>query len=267
MSEWLDPEGEALRADVAAIIRRGTDVVFAPDALEALAMRLFAWQRRRSLPIDRIARAYLGARPAGSLAELPGVPTDAFQDRADRHVRAPVRDPRVPYERGTTGERRGVHAFADTSLYTAAALASAQRHLLPRTAYRLVLLAEPEPIAPTSSLTFMLARLADQWPQTPGDDPWMLKDASLDLARIRHTLSASTRDGTPLAMLGASFAFVHWLDALAPDERVRAARRAAWSCQRAATRGVRERSHPNSSSRGSPRGSGSADTRSFRNTE
>lgn len=201
-----DVEGDRLADRVFREIARGTDR--RPFA-HALALEVFAWQRSRCVAIDRIARA-LGADDPGmtGIEGIRGVPTDAFKT-ARIACFEPSAERRVFHTSGTTREVRGRHAFADLRLYDAAALASARRWLLPAERYSFVLLAEPEQAAPNSSLSYMLARFAEQWGGNPLLD-FLVRDGALDAAAVRARVALARG---PVALLGASFAFVHLLDA------------------------------------------------------
>lgn len=216
--DWLDAPGRVLWARAAAIVARGAQTVVDPAERAALALDLFAWQRARCPAIERVARAFAGPGSIDSLDALPGVPTDAFKT-ARIACFAPEHTLRVFKTSGTTREVRGEHPFADTSLYVASALASAERWLLPRERYRFVLLAESERQAPHSSLSFMLARFVERWSVPGAPDPWVVHSGALDVARARDVLADAIRAGEPVALLGATFAFVHLHDALAPGER------------------------------------------------
>lgn len=219
---WLDAPGRALRDRVAAVIARGAGAARLPEAeFDALALALFAWQRARCAAVDRVARAFAGEGAIRSLDALPGVPADAFKT-----ARIACFDPRYTvrafHTSGTTAERPGRHEFADLALYDAAALASAQRYLFPKGlgAYDLVLLAPDETDAPHSSLTYMLARFhaAAKQPWARGR-PWMIARGALDVAHLRKTLRRLAAQPRDVAVLGASFAFVHLDEALKPGER------------------------------------------------
>jgi len=216
----LDEAGEALWRRVAGAIARGLDAPLPTAERDALILDVFAWQRRRSPVIERVVRA-AGAPPrATTLDAVTGVPTDAFKT-ARIACFDEVATARVFKTSGTTREVRGEHAFADLSLYVDAAVAMGRRWLLPEPHYRFILLAEDEVAAPHSSLTFMLARFAERWHVASSGDPWMVRGGKLDVDRARAALAEASRGDVPVALLGATFAFVHLADALAGGERYR----------------------------------------------
>ena len=211
MREWLDEEGRSLWARLRAIVTTPMDAIDSGD-VEALGCAVFAWQRGRNPVIERVAAELLGERVPREIAEIPALPTDVFKVARVACFPAP-QEVRVFETSGTTQDVRGRHHFADLSLYASAAGVTAARWLLPRASYRCVFLAEPERVAPTSSLSFMLGRFAERW-DPAGVDPWMVRDGSLDVDRIVTALEEARRAGEPVALLGTSFGFVHLLDAL-----------------------------------------------------
>ncbi len=216
MTGWLDREGTALHERLRSLATTPMGAI-TDDAVEALGLAVFAWQRAHNPVVARIAARTLGERAPEALAEVPALPTDVF--KTVRVACFPERETvRVFETSGTTQEVRGRHPFASTDLYEAAAIASARRWLLPEAEYRFVLLAESESGAPASSLSFMLARFAETWDARRGtarlDDAWTVRDAALDVAAVAAAFDRSMGDGVPVALLGTSFGFVHLLDAV-----------------------------------------------------
>lgn len=187
-----------------------------PREVEALALDLYDWQRANNPVLARIAEAQLEGRAPSSIDEIPAVPTDVF--KAARVACFPgERAVRAFRTSGTTGEARGEHAFDDLSLYASACVATARRWLLPERSYRFVLLAATEREAPDSSLSFMLARFVDAW---GGDeDAFVLRDGALAHDRVWSAFDEAASDDVPVALLGASYGFVHLADAMG-DRRV-----------------------------------------------
>ncbi len=211
---WLDAPGAALWSRVEAVIARGCDAALDPTARDGLALELLAWQRANCPPLDRAFRAMGAPEVCASLDALPGLPTEAFKTARIACFDA-VHETRVFTTSGTSRDVRGRHAFASTDLYDAAALACGTRWLLPRGPYRFVLLAEREQDAPHSSLTYMLARFAERFSDpSRRDDPWMLEGAHVDVPRLRDALATARAGNQPVALLGATFAFMHAIDAL-----------------------------------------------------
>jgi len=199
---------ERLHRSVSALIDAPPESV-SPAAVEQLALEVFHWQRARNEAYARVADAALdGAAPA-TIDEIPAVPTDVF-----KHCRVacfePERAVRTFLTSGTTQDVRGAHAFDDLSLYARGCVAAARRGLLPRDRYQLVLLAADEREAPESSLSFMLARFAERW----GGGDFCVRGGALDHALARRRIEEARRDDVPVALLGASYGFVHLMDAM-----------------------------------------------------
>lgn len=211
MSDWLDDEGRALWQKLGAMAAAPFEAI-REDDVETLGCAVFAWQRAHNPVLDRVAADVLGERAPGALAEIPALPTDVFK-AARVACFAGAATVRVFETSGTTRDVPGRHEFADLSLYSSAASATAARWLLPGERYRCVFLAEPEDLAPASSLSFMLGRFVERWHGGPLD-PWMIRRGALDTHRVQTALVEASRDGVPVALLGTSFGFVHLLDAL-----------------------------------------------------
>ena len=208
MSAWPDdPVGAALRVRVEALVDAAVPV--ADAEFDALALAVFAWQRGRSEVVARVAEAFLAGRAPRCADEVPAVPTDVF-----KVARVACFDPalqtRVFETSGTTRDARGRHELADVSLYARACVADAARRLLVAPRYRCVMLAQPEAQAPTSSLTFMLARFAARW-DTSGERHFFVRDGVLDAGEV---LAAVRGAREPVALLGTTFAFIHLADHL-----------------------------------------------------
>lgn len=211
MSDWLDAEGRALWERLHALAAAPFEAI-RDDEVEALGCAVFAWQRGRSAVVERVAAGMLGGRAPEALSEIPALPTDVF--KVARVACFPeAATVRVFETSGTTREVHGRHEFADLSLYASAAGATAARWLMPEAAYRCVFLAEPEALAPASSLSFMLGRFTERWHEGSGD-PWMVRGATLDARAAVAALEDAGREGRPVALLGTSFGFVHLLDAM-----------------------------------------------------
>jgi hypothetical protein len=210
----------SLRSRALALVARLSDGSRDDAARDALVVDLLRAQAERVEPYGRLVRArHVPPAHAAVPDDMPALPTDVFRfARVAAHDEA--RDVRVFRTSGTTqgdGER-GVHPFADLSLYDVA-LEAAARHMLffdaPR--MRLVILAPDEHDAPDSSLSYMLTRFADRFGD--GETTWALGGGRIDVSRIEAALARAEREGTPVALLGTSFAFVHADDALGATGR------------------------------------------------
>ncbi len=213
MAEPTDAIGDALAERIGELLGRPWERIV-PAEVASLALEAWAWQRGHNPSLDRVARAFLGAREPARVEEIPGVPTEVFK-MARVACFAPTRDARVFLTSGTTGEARGRHPFADTSLYAAACVATARRLLLPAGRYRCVFVAESEADAPGSSLSFMLARFAETWdPDGSAARPFFVRAGAVDVPGVYEAAREAVDAGFPVALLGTSFGLVHLLDGL-----------------------------------------------------
>lgn len=203
-------DGPSLHGKIRALIAR--DGLSSDAEIEQLSLELFAWQIANNPTLARIAHAAREGSAPTTIDEIPAVPTDAFKvatiacfdvNQAKRVFRTS----------GTTQEVRGVHAFADTSLYEASCLRTGAKRLLPESQYQLVCLAQDETSAPDSSLSFMLARFAERWDPT-NRHPFMVRNGALDVPAVRRSMESASLRGIPVAILGPSSGFIHLLDAV-----------------------------------------------------
>jgi hypothetical protein len=215
MNAWLDDEGRSLWASLQAMASRPMRDIRS-DEVESLGLRVFAWQRDHNPAIARLADSVGGGGEPASLAEVPALPTDVFKV-ARVACFAESATVRTFATSGTTLDIHGRHPFADLSLYASAACAAASRWLLPEARYRCVFIAEPESLAPSSSLSFMLGRFAERW-HLGEADPWIVRGVTLDVAAACAAFGSASSGGEPVALLGTSFGFVHLLDSLAGQE-------------------------------------------------
>lgn len=149
---------------------------------------------------------------ASRLGELPAVPADAFRMmRIASHP--PERDVITFRTSGTTLGTRGEHVLSTTRTYEEVALAWGRWALFPDVKEKLVtiVLAPPPEVAHDSSLGFMMALFARHF---GGDAIWVVNDGELDLDRVMEACERARASSTPAIVMGASFAFVHLLDAL-----------------------------------------------------
>jgi hypothetical protein len=211
VSAWPDdPVGAALRGRIEALIDAARPV--SDEEFDALALGVFAWQQRRSEVVARVAQALLQGRDPRCADEVPALPTDVFKVARVACIE-PRAQTRTFETSGTTRDARGRHAFADTSLYARACVDDAARRMLPAPRYRCVMLATGESEAPTSSLSFMLARFAERWdPQ--GETHFFVRDGALDVAGVVAAVRGACDASLPVALLGTTFAFIHLADHL-----------------------------------------------------
>lgn len=211
---------EKLAARVSALIASEDTHPLAPDSgsatgsedthLSSLLLDLAAFQAQHVEPYRRLSDAQRERPHPHGWA--PALPTDVF--RFARVAAHPASEDTHRFRTsGTSSGARGTHPFRDLSLYDAAAQTHARRMLfpdLPR--MQLVILAAHPEDAPESSLSYMLGRFETWFGAGPAT--WCLKRDALDLDTLTTALTAAHDRGTPVALLGTSFAFVFAEDAL-----------------------------------------------------
>jgi len=187
---------------------------------DALALRLFAHQYTANAAYRTFCqRRGATVRSAQRWSDIPAVPIDAFK-AMELRSEPPSPTERVFMTSGTTrgGETRGRHFHPRLEVYDL----SMQRHFAERFmrgAERLPMgiLFPGEDLMPNSSLAHYLA-LAQSRFGSPGSRHFV--DANgIDLAGLWQALEAAERSGQPYALLGASYSFVHVLDALREEGR------------------------------------------------
>jgi hypothetical protein len=207
----VSPEQALEREQLAARVRA---LIAAEAGLErdALLEALHAYQRRWVPAYARFCAQRDGRAPSQLPWSIPALPTDAFRF-ASISSRDGGETQRCFLSSGTTRAERSAHAFADLSLYDAAAERAARRMLFPDCERMpLLILAPPEASAPDSSLSYMLARFVEWFGAAGSAHFWPLDDQAL--AALTRALQTAQGTRQPVALLGTSFAFVHALDAL-----------------------------------------------------
>jgi hypothetical protein len=178
--------------------------------------------RHQAGEVEAMARLFaargMSTSALAAASDIPALPADAFRLRRIAVHPASV-DERCFATSGTSDVQRGRHPMRTTATYAAAALAWAQTMLWPDKGpdrggtgrLRLVALTQSEAQAPESSLSFMLARFAEE---LGGGASWHWDGTALDVAGVRAACSAAAE---PLLVTGTAFAFVHLCDALGSD--------------------------------------------------
>jgi hypothetical protein len=200
----------SLQERVAALIARLSDGGRDDAARDALLRELSSWQREAMPAYGRMLDA-LGAN-SGDPLTWPAVPSDVF--RFARVAAHPAHeDVRVFRTSGTTGASRGSHHLRDLALYDSAARAAARYALFPDVErMKLVSLAPAASELPDSSLSYMLERFGAWFGE--GASVQLLRGGELDRELLLRTLETAEQRAEPIALLGASFAFVHADEAL-----------------------------------------------------
>jgi hypothetical protein len=182
---------------------------------DVLALRLHAWQHDRNEAYRRFCRAR-GAAPrrVKGWRDIPAVPIDAFKE-LNLACEPPAPGDRVFMTSGTTrGELRGRHRHATLAVYDRSmALNFARRFMSGRGRMRMAILFPDETVLPNSSLAHYLALARSDF-GTP-ESRHFVDDAGLQTEPLLEELRAAERRAEPYALLGASYSFVHLLEAMA----------------------------------------------------
>lgn len=202
---------DALVADLLAFIAQpgSTD-----DAFNALALRLFAHQFQHNAPFQRYCQQRgRTPRTVKNWRDIPAVPINAFKDLTLSCV-PPDACERVFMTSGTTrGDVKGRHYHPHLQVYDLSMTRNfRQRFMAGAERMRMGLLFPDEQLMPNSSLAHYLA-LALHAFGTPESRYFMDQDG-LQLEDLCETLQQVQRSGEPFALLGASYSFVHLMDAL-----------------------------------------------------
>jgi hypothetical protein len=205
---------DALWAKVARLIDRLADGSRDDRARDELLCEALSWQAQAVVPYRRYLAGYperLRPHPR-SPDDFLALPTDVF--RFARVASYPESDDqRVFRTSGTTSGAPGCLYLRDLSLYDQAAHAAARFALFPEwRRLRLILLAPLSDSAPESSLSYMLTRFIQWFGTEPSRSVW--RGNGLDFPALVASLDDASKDGQPIALLGASFAFVHAEDNL-----------------------------------------------------
>ena len=182
---------------------------------DALALRLFAEQHAGNAPFRRFCQGRgIAPRSVKGWRDIPAVPISAFKEVTLSCAPADAAE-RVFMTSGTTrGDVKGRHHHPTLAVYDASMTRNfARRFMRGSPRLPMAILFPDEVQMPHSSLAHYLALAVRHFGSA--DSAWCMGPQGLDTARLREMARASERSGAPLALLGASYAFVHLLDELA----------------------------------------------------
>jgi hypothetical protein len=181
---------------------------------DALALRLFAEQHASNAAYRRFCQLR-GATPRSvkDWRDIPAVPITAFKEVTLSCAPADSAE-RVFMTSGTTrGDVKGRHHHPTLAVYDASMTRNfGRRFMQGRAPLRMGILFPDESEMPNSSLAHYLA-LAVRHFGKPGS-AWYVGLQGMDLAGVRTMLDEARRSGEPCALLGASYSFVHLMDAM-----------------------------------------------------
>lgn len=181
---------------------------------EQMALAVFAYQFAHNQPYRRFAiqrgRTTLTVR---NWRDIPAVPITAFKDLT-LSCSPPAAAERVFMTSGTTQGVKGRSYHPTLAVYDRSMLVNfRQRFMQGPDRIEMGILFPDEEAMPNSSLAHYLA-LAKRECGTP-ESAYLIGSEGLDLERTIAALERARASGQPYALLGASWSFVHLLDALA----------------------------------------------------
>ena len=188
------------------------------DDFNQLALAIFAFQFEHNLPYRRFA-TQRGRTPftVKHWRGIPAVPISAFKDLT-LSCRPIDEIPHIFMTSGTTGAGRGRSYHPTLTVYNLSMkLHFRQRFMGEFERLRMGILFPPKATLPNSSLAHYLD-LAMQEFGTP-ESAVLVDDNGLDMPRLLAALEQAETRGEPYALLGASYSFVHLLDALQQQHR------------------------------------------------
>jgi phenylacetate-coenzyme A ligase PaaK-like adenylate-forming protein len=200
-----------LISDLLAFIARPA---VSDDYFNALALKLFAYQFEHNRPFQKFCQGR-GKTPrvVKRWQDIPAVPINAFKDLMLSCV-PPETCARTFMTSGTTrGDVKGRHFHPTMAVYDASMLANFAQHVMRgNTKLRMGILFPTEVLMPNSSLAHYLALATDHFGTQ--DSAYYLDENGLRTDALCEALQHAQDSGEPFALLGASYSFVHLMDAL-----------------------------------------------------
>jgi acyl-CoA synthetase (AMP-forming)/AMP-acid ligase II len=184
------------------------------DDFNTLALQLFAHQFEHNRPFQKFCQGR-GKTPrmVTSWRDIPAVPINAFKDLT---LSCAPTDTcaRTFMTSGTTrGDVKGRHFHPTMAVYDASMLGNFAHHVMQGDGrLRMGILFPTEQVMPNSSLAHYLA-LAMAHFGTP-DSAYYIDDNGLRTDAVCAALQDAQASGDPFVLLGASYSFVHLMDAL-----------------------------------------------------
>lgn len=186
------------------------------DAFNALARSLFAHQHEHNEPLRRFCQ-HRGITPRriDHWRDIPAVPINAFKE-VTLSCEPVAACERVFMTSGTTrAEQRGQHHHPSLAVWDASMRSHFAACFMPSPRLTMAILFPPETELRNSSLARYLAQAVREF--GTDDSAGYLTSSGMDLPGLRARLRQAEHSGQPLAVLGASYAFVHLTEAMAQD--------------------------------------------------
>ena len=208
-------ESHALHERARALVRAFAEGSPMPESFDALALALGQFQARHVPGYLRLCtRRGIDPDRCTDPRLLPAVPTDAF--KAMRIAAFPEAETTHTFRTsGTTVGQRGRHDVRDIGTYEAGALAFGTVSLTAGEPMTVLVLGPSPTEAPDSSLTHMNALF--ERTLGGGRGGYYLQGDVFDVAGLDERVARALVEHEKVLLLGTSFAFVHFLEALGDD--------------------------------------------------
>ncbi|QJC56977.1 hypothetical protein HC248_02288 [Polaromonas vacuolata] len=180
----------------------------------AMALQLFAHQFKNNLPFQRFCmQRGKTLRNVKNWTDIPAVPIDGFKDLSLSCT--PIQEcERVFMTSGTTrADVKGRHHHPTLEVWDASMRRGFSQFFMRGSInIRMAVLFPDETIMANSSLAHYLAMAVREF-GAPGSG-YFLDANGLQIQSLAQTLTQAVATGEPMAILGASYSFVHLMDAL-----------------------------------------------------
>jgi hypothetical protein len=196
-----------MREIVLELIHTGKEAV-SKERFNEAALLLFRYQFEHNPPYRQFCLSRdKTPEVVQSWEEIPPLPVMAFK-LAKISCRPTNEAARVFQSSGTTGREKSRHALFDLDLSKEAILSHFGRHLIPEgRPIRMAILTPSPEEAPDASLSHMMGVVRDVFGTE--ESRYYIQKGRLEAERLAADLSCVRE---PIALLGTSFSFVHFLD-------------------------------------------------------
>lgn len=186
------------------------------EQFDAVAAELFAFQVANDEPYRRFAqRRGITPRRVTGWRDIPPVPISAFKD-ATLSCIAPAECERVFMTSGTTrGDVKGRNHHPTIAVWDLSMRSNFERHFMAGNARMPMLTLFPDERELRNSSLARYLSLATRTFGTEGSRAYVCVDGGLDVDGVCAALTQAQSGGEAVAVLGATFSFVHLLDAMA----------------------------------------------------
>jgi hypothetical protein len=190
------------------------------DIFNAMALEVFAYQFENNQPYRRFCQQReKTARTVKDWRDIPAVPISAFKDLT-LSCCAPEDAERVFMTSGTTKDGvRGKSYHPTLAVYDASMIKNfGERVMQGQDRVRMGILFPTEEAMPNSSLAHYLALAVREFGTE--DSHYLVDEDGLDTMRVMLELAHAEQTGEPYALLGASYSFVHLMEALKENDEI-----------------------------------------------